>query len=74
MLGKPVMFPASESNGFMKKRSDTLQGLMLQKVSQVYGVCTLLLCTLLYLSGQSFVEFLFACSGGYLDLGQTGQF
>ena len=44
MLGKPVMFHAPERNGFMKKRSYTVQGLVLLEVSLVYAVCTLLLC------------------------------
>ena len=38
------MFPAPESNGFMEKRSYTVQGLSLQEVSLVYAACALLLC------------------------------
>ena len=44
VLGKSIMVPAPESNGFMKKRSDNVQELVLQEVSLIYAVCTLLLC------------------------------
>ena len=37
------MFPPLESNGY-KKRSYTVQSLVLQELSLVYAVCTLLLC------------------------------
>lgn len=43
MLVKSVTFPAFESNGNIKKRSRTVQGLVLQEVFLVYVVCTLLL-------------------------------
>ena len=46
------MFSAAETNGFMKKRSYTVQGLALQEVSLVYAVCTLLLCFGCPLSGS----------------------
>ena len=42
--GKPVMFLAPENNDFVKKRSYTVQGLILQEVFLVYVVCILLLC------------------------------
>ena len=42
VLGKSVLFPASESNGFMKKKLDTVQSLVLE-MSLVNGVCTMLL-------------------------------
>ena len=38
------MFPAPESNGFMKKRSHSVQGLVLQGVLSGVSSCTLLLC------------------------------
>lgn len=38
------MFSALKNNGFMEKRSYTVQGLVLQEGSLVYVVCTLLLC------------------------------
>ena len=38
------MFPASESNGFMKKRSYSVLGLMLQGMPMVWAACALLLC------------------------------
>ena len=37
------MFPALESNGFIKKWSYSVQGLALQEVFLVYAACTLLL-------------------------------
>ena len=46
------MFLAPKGNGFMKKRSYTVRGLVLQEVSLVYAVCTLLLylaCSFLWL-------------------------
>ena len=42
VLGKTVMSPGSESNGFIK-RSLTVLGLVLQEMSLAYAVCTLLL-------------------------------
>ena len=44
MLGKLVMFLAPECDGFMKKKSYTFQGLVLQEVCLVYPVYSLLLC------------------------------
>ena len=38
------MFPVPKSNGFMKKRPYTVQGLELQGVSLVCAACTLVLC------------------------------
>lgn len=71
MLEKPVMFPAPESNGFIKKISYTAQSLVLQEVFLVYAVCTLLLCFgCFFPSGQSFAEFLLAYHGECLDLVQ----
>ena len=43
-VGKSVKFPVPERNGFVKKKSYTVLGLVLQEVSLVYAVCTLLLC------------------------------
>ena len=40
---KPVMFPASESNGLVKKRSCSAQGLSLQGLSLVCAAYALLL-------------------------------
>ena len=37
------MFPVPDSNGYIKKRSYTVQGLVLQDVFLVYAACTLLL-------------------------------
>jgi len=38
------MFLALKSNGFMKKKSYTVQDLVLQELSLVCAMCTLLLC------------------------------
>ena len=38
------MFPAAESNGFMKKTPYDVQGLALQEVSPEHVVCTPQLC------------------------------
>lgn len=38
------MFPDPVSNGFMKKRSSIVQGLVLQEVPLVCAACSLLLC------------------------------
>ena len=43
VLENPVVFPVPAFNGFMKKRSFNVQGLVLQEVSLVFAVCTLLL-------------------------------
>ena len=71
MLGKPVTFHASESNSSIKKWSYTAQGLVLQEVFLVDAVITLLLFWLIFSSDQSSSEFLLACSGDCLDLGQN---
>ena len=44
MLGKCVIFPAPESNGYIRKGFYTVGGLALQELSVVCAVCTLLLC------------------------------
>ena len=44
VLEKPIMFLAPESNGFIKKRSCSVQDLMPQGVSLVWAMCALLLC------------------------------
>ena len=58
------MFPAAENDGYIKKGSYTIQGLVLQEVFLVYTV----LFWLLFPSGQSSAEFLLACSRECLDL------
>lgn len=63
------MFPAPESNGFMKKRSYIVQGLVLQEVSLAYAEGTLLLCF-----GCSFLRSVLCrvlLALGCLDLGQS---
>ena len=41
VLGKPIIFPAPESNSFMKKSFYDVQGPVLQEVSLVCGACPL---------------------------------
>ena len=65
------MFPAPESNGFMKKDFYDVQGLALQEVSLACAMCILLLFWLLYPSGKSSARFLFAGPGECLDHGQS---
>lgn len=51
------MFPAPESNDFIKRRSYTVQDLAFQEVFLVSAVCTLLLCfghSFLHASPRSF--------------------
>ena len=71
MLEKPVKFLPPESNGFMKKRPYTVQGLVLQEVSLVYSVYTLLLCFGCSFPQVSPLQLLLACSGECLDVGQS---
>ena len=42
MLDKPIMFLVPESDGFMKNKSHSVQGLPLQGMSVVCVVCILL--------------------------------
>lgn len=44
VLEKLAIFPAPDTNGFMKKRSCSVQWLEVQGVSLVCALCTLLLC------------------------------
>lgn len=44
VLEKAVMFPPPESNGLMKMRLCSVEGLALEEVSPVCAACTLLLC------------------------------
>lgn len=55
----------------MKKRSYTAQGLAYLEVSVVYTVCILLLCLVLFASGQSSAKFLPTCRKECLDLAQS---
>ena len=64
------MFPAPESNGFMKKRSHSVQGWVLR----VYCMLPAAVFWLLSPSGQSPAEVLLAFSGQRLVIGQTGEF
>lgn len=54
------MFPASETNGYIKKTLYTVQGLALWEVSLVYAVCTMLLGFGLSFPQVSPMQFLFA--------------
>ena len=70
VLGEPVIFPAPESNGFIKKRSYIPPGP--GTPGSVSGVCCVhsaAVFWLLFPSGQSSAEFLLSCSGQCLDLG-----
>lgn len=71
--GKPAMFPAPESNGYIMKKSHTALGLTLQKGFLVSAVCILHLFSLLLPSGQSPAEFLLACSGNIRALSTVWQ-
>ena len=71
MLEKIVMFPTSESNGFINERSYSGPDSVLQGVCPEGAACTLLLsfgCSILW--GQSSIEAPRACSGQSLVLGQ----
>ena len=65
------MFPAPESNGFMKKRSYYIQDLELQEMSLVCGICTLLLCLAALSLRLVVCRVLLACTGECLDLVQS---
>ena len=55
MLGKPVTFPAPESNGYIKKRSYTVQDLVLQEffLGGWHMLCVFCCCVLAVLSLRS---------------------
>ena len=69
------MFPSPETNGFMKKRSYNVQGLVLREVSLVNAVCTLLLCNVWSMSQVNPLQCFSlpgnTCKGKCLDLGQS---
>ena len=69
MLEKPAMFPASESNGFMKKGSYTVQWLVFLGMSLMCAVCTQLLYSHSVLHGIHLKKLLLPAVG-CLDLGQ----
>ena len=62
------MFPITESNAILRRGAYTVHGLVLQEVFLVYAMHSTVAFWLLFLIGQSSVEFLLACSGGCLDL------
>ena len=57
------MFPTPEHNGYIKNRSRTFQGLVLQEV--FFGVCCMHSTVVFWLLSLRSIlsEFLFACSG-----------
>ena len=72
VLEKSVIFPALESNSFMK-RSYNVKGLVFQGVSLVCAVCIVLLYCLLYPSGQLPVKFSLPIVGCVWTLARVGQ-
>ena len=65
------MFLTPESNGLLKKRSYSIQDLVLQGISPVHPACTVLFC-LLYLPGQSSAEAVLTCCRQFLVSGTLG--
>lgn len=71
MLEKPLVFPDFESNGFIMKRSCTVQGLSLQEVSRVCCGHSAAVFWLLFPSSNFSAEFILPCLGECFDLVQN---